>query len=132
MKIPYWKLAFGPAILFVLGFLMNAIVVADNSGTMPVLVHNCTQELMGEDDDLHVCMGEEAHLKILADWILWNHVGVFSPGDFLEIAGELTFNPFLIAWLAFVIRDYNRRGIDGGRTHSWWERKQTTRTPYPD
>lgn len=102
--IPYWYLLLGPSLAFVLGFVLNAIVMAANHGQMPVLIPGgCHVEDM--DDLIHSCMTHASHLKFLADWIVVRHLGVASPGDFLEWFFDATYQAGLAAWAALMIRD---------------------------
>ncbi len=109
--IPFKLLLFGPACLFVIGFLSNVAATAANNGQMPVLVPGgCTAEDRAEMADepgrLHTCMNPGSHFKALADWIVVKTeygVDVASPGDFLEIAFDLTFKPCLLVWAVLVI-----------------------------
>lgn len=108
MKIPYASLLLGPLALFAIGFTMNALVMAANHGQMPVLVPGgCGPDTM-EGDVIHSCMVAGTHLKFLADWIVIRHLGVASPGDFLEWACDGAFWPSLVMWVGFIIRDHNR------------------------
>lgn len=103
MKIPYSYLLLGPSALFALGFILNAVVMAANGGQMPVLFPGGCADGFG-DDVIHSCMNGATHLKFLADWIVINHVGVASPGDFGEWAGDAAFWPALTAWVALIIK----------------------------
>ena len=106
-KIPYWYFALGPALLFGIGFALNAIVMGLNYGQMPVLLPGCTVANMN-NDVIHTCMKAASHLKILSDWIVVRDSGVYSPGDFFEMASDYTFKPGLLAWVILVIRDFNK------------------------
>lgn len=105
MRIPYWQLLISPASLFALGFLLNAVVVALNGGQMPVLFPGGCGNMSA--DDIHGCMTHTTHLKFLADWILLRGIGIASPGDFLEWAGQMTFMPALVAWIVLIIKKFN-------------------------
>ena len=107
-KIPYWPFLLGPALSFALGFSMNALVMAANHGQMPVLVPGGHCGLIDPDDFIHSCMTSATHFKILADWIVINHFGVASPGDFFEWFAEQTFVPSLAIWIALVIKDKHK------------------------
>src|SRR5271167_2993048 len=91
---PYLLLLIGPLLLFVLGFSMNAVVMAANNGQMPVLIPGgCTADVaesMAKEAEvegiaIHACMTPATRLKFLGDWIVWRGKGVASPGDFLEL-----------------------------------------------
>lgn len=111
MKIPHKWLLLGPVAMFALGFAMNAVVMAANHGQMPVLIPGNNCSLIEPEDFIHTCMTAGTHLKFLADWIVINHFGVASPGDFLEWACDQTFWPALFAWVMFVIRDHDERTL---------------------
>ena len=103
MKIPYWPLLLGPGLLFGLGFLSNAIVMAVNHGQMPVLwPGGCTPETM-EGDLIHSCMTHATHLKFLADWVVIRGFGIASPGDFCEWAYEYIAMPAHLIWALLMI-----------------------------
>ena len=107
-KVPYAWLLLGPWILFGVGFAMNAFVMAMNGGQMPVLwPGGCSGMPTNGDDIVHSCMTHATHFKWLADWIVINHVGVASPGDFLEWAWGFIQGPTFIAWIALIIKDHN-------------------------
>ena len=110
--VPFKLFLFGPAILFAIGFLSNAIVMAANGGTMPVLTAGgCTEDAIAgyaeevdrEGMQVHSCMTKATRLKFLADWIVIRHLGVASPGDFFEWAFNLTFKPGLLIWCLLMI-----------------------------
>lgn len=107
MKIPYWTLAVVPAAAFILGFTMNAVVMAANGGQMPVLFNACSVDAIGEGTvgAIHSCMTATTHLKFLADWIAVRGLGIASPGDFLEWFGAATFTPFMTAAIALALND---------------------------
>ena len=105
LKIPYWYLLIGPYALFMLGFAMNAIVMSQNGGQMPVQFPGGYPE--GDSDIIHCAMTHATHLKVLADWIVIKSIGVASPGDILEFAYDVSFLPALSAWFALVIKDHN-------------------------
>lgn len=90
-----------PALMFGVGFLMNAVVMAANGGQMPVLIPggDCAS-FINPEDFVHGCMTHATHLKILADWVVINHFGIASPGDFFEWAADGAFWPCLIAFIA--------------------------------
>lgn len=100
-KIPYWYLAATPYILLAIGFTMNAIVMAFNGGQMPVL-----GGMIDPDDTIHSVMTHATHLKFLADWVVINHVGTASPGDFLEWAYSYTAIPGLVSWIVCLVKDH--------------------------
>lgn len=107
IKIPYWPLIAGPWLLFGLGFISNAIVMAVNNGQMPVqFPGGCPEGGFGEDI-IHSCMTHATHLKFLADWVVIRGVGIASPGDFLEWLCEATYLPALYAWFALVVKERN-------------------------
>jgi hypothetical protein len=108
MKIPYASLLLGPTALFAIGFTMNALVMAANHGQMPVLVPGGNCSLIDAEDFIHSCMTAGTRLKFLADWIVINPFGVWSPGDLFELACKTTLWPGLILWAGFVIKDYNK------------------------
>ena len=106
-KIPHALFLLGPVAMMATGFLLNALVVAANGGQMPVLwPGGCTSMVTDTDDIVHSCMTHATHLTWLADWIVMNHVGVASPGDFFEWAFEASFIPALIAWVVLIIHDH--------------------------
>ena len=111
IKRPYWPLLLGPTFLYYLGSFFNVGVMAINHGQMPVLVPGNDCSLIEPEDFIHTCMTAGTHLKFLADWIVINHFGVASPGDFLEWACDQTFWPALFAWVMFVIRDHDERTL---------------------
>lgn len=107
-QIPYRLFLFGPLLLMAIGFTSNAVVIAANGGTMPVLESGCTNdEFAGEIDregmQVHSCMTKATRLKFLADWILIRHLGIASPGDFFEWAFELTYQPAWLIWCVLMI-----------------------------
>lgn len=110
-KIPYWPLLLGPMLMFGLGFAMNAIVCGVNGASMPVLVpssmtvNGCP---IDPEDWIHHCMTAQTHLKILADWIAINHLGIASPGDLLEWASEATSVPAFFLWIGCILKDANK------------------------
>jgi len=107
MKIPYSYLLLGPTAMFALGFLSNAVVIAANQGSMPVLVPGgCTPGMISE---IHSCMVHSTHLKFLADWILVRGLGIASPGDFLEWGAYASFWPALTTWVGFIIKDFSKK-----------------------
>ena len=112
-KIPYWPLLVVPTLAFGVGFAMNALVMAVNGGTMPVLFPETLQGaitnnwLVEHGDVVHSVMTSATHLKILADWVVINHFGIASPGDFLEWFSDATQTPAFLVWAALVIKDYN-------------------------
>jgi hypothetical protein len=68
---------------------------------------NCS--LIDPEDFIHSCMTVGTHMKFLADWIVVRHSGIYSLGDFLELACDATFWPGLILWVGMVLRDYNKK-----------------------
>lgn len=94
----------GPSLLFALGYLLNFLVMAANHGQMPVLFPGggCGPEGFFSEDLVHVCMTAQSHLRFLADWIAMIENGrlhsMMSPGDFLEMAGQISFLPSL--WIS--------------------------------
>jgi hypothetical protein len=103
--IPYLHFLALPALLFGLGFMMNAVVVAANHGQMPVLTPGGCDPKEDMDGRIHSCMVPETRLKFLADWILIRGMGIASPGDFIEWAGERLFWPFILIWCVLMIKD---------------------------
>jgi hypothetical protein len=103
MKIPYWPLLVGPAILFAFGFFLNGVTAAVNGGRMPAFMSPCEFDPM---DWMHTCFSKATHLRILADWIYMGK-GYESVGDIFENLYELTFLPALVAWIALMIRGAN-------------------------
>lgn len=104
-KIPYWYFLLLPTLLFVLGVLMNKLVIAANGGQMPVLwPGGCTEEGF---DLLHTCMTKATRYRFLADWIV-SHDDVSSPGDYLIDFYEFTFRPFFIIWAVLMIQKVRR------------------------
>lgn len=109
LKIPYAWLLLGPYVAFAIGFLLNAIVMAVNGGQMPVLFPGgCPNGGFGSDDIVHACMTHITHLKFIADWIVINHFGIASPGDFFEWVFSFTYIPAAIAWVTLLIKDHNK------------------------
>lgn len=107
IHIPYVFLLLWPALAIGLGFLLNSLCIAANGGAMPVQGSiGCPAD---PQDPIHSCLTHATHLKFLADWILWNHVGVMSPGDLFMEGGAQTFWPGLIAWATLVIKDHHDR-----------------------
>lgn len=113
-KIPYWPLLVVPTAAFALGFLMNAIVMAANGSTMPVAMPFTLADvltngfLVDHGDMVHSVMTPATRLKFLADWVVINHFGIASPGDFFEWFCELTQTPAAIIWAALIIKDHNK------------------------
>ncbi len=97
-RVEYAWLLWVPYAMFGMGFLINAIVMAANHGQMPVLVLGGDCGMIDADDVIHSCMVAGTHLKFLADWIVINHVGIASPGDFLEWGFDLIVGPFMFLW----------------------------------
>ena len=84
---------------------MNALALVVNGNQMPVL----TPGACGADtfeSVIHVCMTRATHLKVLCDWIFIRGDGVYSPGDFLEMAFDNTQIPALIVWVVLMVRKY--------------------------
>lgn len=107
-KIPHVWL-FSPYVAFAVGFLLNAAVTAANGGQMPVLFPGgCPKDGFGDDDIIHTCMTNASHLKFIADWIVINHFGIVSPGDFLEWAFAYTYVPAAVAWVTLQIKEHNK------------------------
>lgn len=112
IKIPYWPLLLGPSLAVGLGMLMNAVVIAANHHTMPVLVTSCEQSSVGwamSGDNVHACMDQLSRFKFLADWFYIPGLGTASPGDFFEWASELAWYPSLAIWASLMIRDRNKK-----------------------
>lgn len=108
LKVPYLALLVGPAVLFGTGILMNALVMAANGGTMPVLwPGGCTPGLLDPTDPFHSCMVQATHLKWLSDWVILKSVGIASPGDFLEWASDYCTIPAFAMWLALIVKKHN-------------------------
>ncbi len=105
MRVPYWPLLLGPTAAYGLGALLNFLALAANGGQMPVLFPGGCANGFG-DDIIHACMTSSSHLKFLADWIIINHLGAFSPGDLLLMLQEVTFRPALFAWVVLVVKDH--------------------------
>lgn len=59
-------------------------------------------------DDTHVIMTSHTHLNFLADWFDRKD-GIYSPGDFLLILAESTFEYTLAMWLAVVIMKLQKK-----------------------
>lgn len=107
-RIPFKLFLFGPLLLMALGFTSNAVVMAANGGTMPVLMAGCTNdqfqdEIEREGLQVHSCMTHATRFKFLADWISIRHRGIAGPGDFCEWAFELTYQPSLLIWCLLMI-----------------------------
>ena len=107
-RIPNWQFLVVPSLVFAIGFLSNALVMAANGGQMPVLCPGGHSELIGPDDLVHCAMTAHTHLKFLADWIVINGLGIASPGDFGEWFWGATFIPGLCVWVSLRIHDHNR------------------------
>lgn len=107
-KIPYAWLLFGPYVLFVLGFVMNAVVVFVNGHHMPVFPPGGDCSLLDPEDVVHVCANHATHLKVLADFIVTND-GVSSIGDFFMEALRITYVPALVAWVVLAFRSIFKR-----------------------
>ena len=87
---------------------MNAIVMASNGGTMPVLYPSgCSVDILGVDL-WHSCFTHATHLKILCDWIPFTG-GVYSLGDVFIEFWDLTMYPALAVWIALIVADVNRK-----------------------
>jgi hypothetical protein len=129
MRVPHLFWLVGPCVLFAIGFLLNAGVMAVNGGSMPVEWPKCVanQPLpslpSGEDttaagyilstidpDPFHSCMNPKSHLKFLADWIVIRDDGIYSPGDFLEMTYGITVFPSFLIWIVLIICD--KKGIE--------------------
>jgi len=103
-KIIYWSLLLGPTSFYGLGALMNFLALAANGGQMPVLFPGgCAEGLGG--DVIHTCMTSSSHFKFISDWIVVNHLGVFSPGDLLLMLWDTAFWPALFAWIILTVID---------------------------
>lgn len=107
VTIPRAALLFGPWAALGLGFLSNALVMAFNQGSMPVLIPHGLQ--LDPDDIYHIAMTAHTHLRVLCDWIVIRDVGIASPGDFLEWFYQYFGTPLQAAWLALTIADYNKK-----------------------
>ena len=108
-RVPNWPLLVGPFLLFGLGFLMNAVVMAANGGQMPVLWPGGCSPKAFKGDIIHTCMTDATHLKFLADWIVINGLGVASPGDFLEWSFNAISMPAVYMWFALAVKESNDR-----------------------
>lgn len=111
LKIPYPILLLGPSLFFFLGLSLNAIVVAANRHTMPVLTSNCEESMARWEsvgDPIHACMTPQTHLKFLADWFYIPTVGTASIGDGFETVYEYGEWPAWFLWIGLVIADYNK------------------------
>src|SRR5258707_11259536 len=93
MKLPYWKLFVTPPALFILGFLMNSLVMAMNNNQMPVFIPGGCPVGTDLGDGIHTCMNAHTHLKALADWILIPGA-IASPGDMFLWTSEVILKPF--------------------------------------
>ena len=100
----------GPALLYGLGYFLNAFVCGINHGQMPVLFPggDCSPAIfIAHGDPVHACMSAATHLKFLADWIPMvtngKLEGMSSPGDFMEDAGLATFYPSLYLLLGTLV-----------------------------
>jgi Family of unknown function (DUF5317) len=114
VKLSYLFLLVGPAILYALGFVSNAAVMAVNGGQMPVQwPGGCSEEVrkqfsveqLIEGMEVHSCMTKDTKLRWLADWIVIRHAGVASPGDFLEWGGDYAQVPCWFLLAAFLFKD---------------------------
>lgn len=105
LRLPYWQLLLLPSLAIVLGFTMNALVMAANHASMPVLTPVGIS--WSPEDWLHHNMTPATHLKLLADWIVIRGEGIASLGDFLLWGGDKTREICWIVWAALVIRDAN-------------------------
>jgi len=92
-------------VLFALGFILNAVVMAANHSQMPVQMPGGM--VLDSEDIVHCTMTSATHLKFLADWIVINGQGIASPGDFFIWAGEYLQIPLFWAWLALIVSDSN-------------------------
>ena len=98
--------------MYGLGYLMNVVVMAFNSGKMPVL---CPEGYDPSSLDLvHSCMTAATRLRGLADWIFFgfnlgdgpgSYLTMGSPGDLLLKAGAFLYYPALVAWIVLMVRD---------------------------
>jgi hypothetical protein len=114
IRIPYVSLLIVPALLWFLGYTMNATVIAANGGVMPVQGYTeCVGHAAEErGDTIHACMDKASHLKIFADWV-WTPSGTASLGDALEYGAEYIMYPCLFIWLGLMLGDWNKpRGKD--------------------
>src|ERR1700676_3148655 len=102
-RIPYWQFLTVPALMFAAGFILNAFVMSQNSGSMPVLVPGGCDASIFVKDLIHGCMSSESHWRFLADWIVIRDVGVASPGDFLEWAFDYTVWPSAAIWFTLMV-----------------------------
>jgi hypothetical protein len=78
-------------------------VMALNHGQMPVLAPAGFP--FDPSDPFHVVMTASTHLKALADWIVIRHVGIASPGDFLEWFYSYFGTYSQIVWATLTIKD---------------------------
>lgn len=108
-RVPYWPFLILPALVFGLGFFLNAFVISQNGGYMPVqgAVECALGNATDSGDVIHVCMNPQSHFKFLADWIYFPGLGTASPGDFLEMGGQYSMYPCWFIWLGFIICDYS-------------------------
>lgn len=112
-RIPYWPFLLGPFLIYGLGYLMNAVVIAANGGQMPVLFPGgCPDPKLMAEDVIHVCMDASTRLSFLADWmflIQQEKVNMYSPGDFLVIASRTWKDASILTWAVLMIKDYWRQ-----------------------
>ena len=108
LRIPHSLFLLGPTLAFAVGFTLNAIVIAANGGSMPVLVP-AGANLLDPQDWIHHAMTAVSHLPWLSDWIVIRGFAIASPGDFLIWAGLATQTIGWVIWAVLMIRDANER-----------------------
>lgn len=87
-----------------LGWILNALAITANSGTMPVKISSSGEWLGSWNDGLHVPMTAASHLKILCDFLQipgWD--GIFSVGDCFIIFSNAYFDLALLLWISYVL-----------------------------
>ena len=98
LNIKHSWLLWVPFCLDVVGEGLNAIVMAANKATMPVLYPGGGCEWVSDTDIIHSCLVSTTHLKFLSDWIQYRHTAMISPGDLFIMSGEYVFFPFIMTW----------------------------------
>lgn len=98
-----------PTAVFSLGILCNQATEIANGGKFPVMANSVKAREFdvqkdGMMDDTHVLMDKGSHLKALADIIDLDPYGTFSIGDGFLYAAAYTWDYFLVAWLALILK----------------------------
>lgn len=118
LKFPHLPVLAAPYLIFGLGVLLNVLAITANHGYMPVAASAIIVNQFGVTthgqilDEVHRCMTQSDHLKILCDWIQIPRESVCSPGDLCLWAGEWLMGPSFVAWLTMLWRDANPEKAD--------------------